>query len=131
MASNGSPEKQPLADPPTRRVPTWIIATSAVVVFLGLTLGLGLGLGLTRGRAGNVPPGPSAAASGTPLPGTAGTGSARLEDWRLDPGQYGLDMKWDISAPPTTRRYDLVISEGQGWPDGKSQICVALCAPYM
>ena len=28
-------------------------------------------------------------------------------------------MSWDLHAPPTTRYYNLTVSEGVGWPDGK------------
>ncbi len=116
MASNASPEKT--TKPSAKRTSVFFIAGSAVLVFLGLTLGLGLGLGLRKGTSGAATQGSSSPTPSTPLPGTAGSGTARLEAWRQDPSEYVLDTKWDINAPPTTRHYDLVISEGQGWPDG-------------
>lgn len=32
---------------------------------------------------------------------------------------YSLDMNWDLNAPPTTRVYNLTVSEIQAAPDGK------------
>lgn len=32
---------------------------------------------------------------------------------------YNLDMNWNLNAPPTTRTYNLVVSEIQAAPDGR------------
>ncbi|KAL5872427.1 hypothetical protein ACKVWC_008059 [Pyricularia oryzae] len=55
---------------------------------------------------------------GTHPPGLVGQQPAKLEEWRLDTDQYILDRSWDLTAPPTTRTYDLVITRGKAWPDG-------------
>lgn len=39
--------------------------------------------------------------------------------FRRDPGEYVLDVMWDMAAAPTTRRYDWTISEVDGNPDGE------------
>ncbi|SPQ18182.1 018d7d51-946b-47ca-b38e-41bb42f0dc64 [Thermothielavioides terrestris] len=104
----------------TSRRPSLLLIAGGLVTFVvvALALGLGLGLGLTH-RGGSsasslLPP----ASSSSPLPGSGAAPNASLEDWRLDPSHYVLDMAWDINAPPTTRHYDFVITEGRGWPDG-------------
>lgn len=101
-------------------------AVSAIVIALALGLGLGLGLRNHHGSSVSSPTAPSSntttgsAPTGTPLPGSGGSSatSSTLEHWRLDPKSYILDTSWDLDAAPTTRHYELVISEGQGWPDG-------------
>jgi hypothetical protein len=99
-------------------------AVSAIVV--ALALGLGLGLGLKRHHdlsptPSTAPPSTTGIPTGTPLPGNGGSSatSGSLEDWRLDPKSYILDTSWDLKAAPTTRQYELDISLGQGWPDGR------------
>ena len=74
-----------------------ILGTVAGVVFLAVALGFGLGF-VSLGRTHGSPSG--------------------VENWRLDTSQYVLDMDWDLEAPPTTRYFNLVITEGKGWPDG-------------
>ncbi len=124
VTTNGSPEKAaalPPRQPMRKGHRLLLIAGVAGLVILALALGLGLGLGL-RHPKGSGDSQQSAAApspSGTPLPGAGGSGSTALEDWRLDTSQYVLDTSWDLNAKPTTRNFDLVITEGQGWPDGE------------
>jgi len=89
-----------------------------LVLVVALALGLGLGLGVRKGSNGDRHSTSPTSVTGTPLPG-AGS-NAVPEEWRLDTKQYTLGMTWDLNAAATTRHYDLVISEGQGWPDGKS-----------
>ncbi len=90
-----------------------------VVVSLALGLGLGLGLGHRSDLSSSPSPSP-ALATGALLPGAGGTDNdAGLEEWRLDPSSYVLNMSWDLAAAPTTRYYDFVITEGRGWPDGE------------
>ncbi|KAK1752643.1 multicopper like protein [Echria macrotheca] len=114
MAADQAPLAKELSPKPPRPRGRLLVVSGAVtVVVLALALGLGLGLGLRKNGGSN----PSASSpTGEPLPG--GGSTTKLEDWRLDIRQYTLDMKWDISAPPVTRHFDLIISEGQGWPDG-------------
>ncbi len=123
--STGSPEKDVKSPVPTttkRFSLVWIVG--AVVTFVVVALALGLGLGLGLRNKNNVDSSPAPAPTGSPLPGS---GTAQLEDWRLDTKQYQLDMNWDLNAPPTTRHYDLVITEGQGWPDGGLIIVTQPC----
>lgn len=110
-------------NPKSRQTPKFrrlIIAGGLLflVLVVALALGLGVGLGLRKGNNGNLLSNPPTSVTGTPSPG-AGP-EAVPEGWRIDTKQYILDMNWDLNAAPTTRRYDLVIGEGQGWPDGKS-----------
>lgn len=100
---------------PARRRPLLLYGgiAAGVIVVLALALGLGLGLGL---KHNNDSTDTDAAVTGVPLPSR---GDGKLEDWRLDTSQYILDPKWDVQAPPTTRHYDIVITEGVGWPDGR------------
>jgi hypothetical protein len=90
-----------------------------VVVSLALGLGLGLGLGHRSDLSSSPSPSP-ALATGALLPGAGGTdNNSGVEEWRLDPSNYVLNMSWDLGAAPTTRHYDFVITEGRGWPDGE------------
>ncbi|KAB5517485.1 multicopper like protein [Coniochaeta sp. 2T2.1] len=116
------PESRPN---PSHRTVLLIIGAAVSVVVLALALGLGLRLGLRKHQKSSAsspssPPSVSAVPTGIPLPGNGGSAatSGLLEDWRLDPKSYILDTTWDLNAKPTTRHYNLVISEGQGWPDG-------------
>jgi hypothetical protein len=100
-----------------------LLFVGAVIVFVVvvLALGLGLGLGLKHKKA---------AAGGTqssngPLPnsanGTSGTSpdiSFARPSWRRYPLEYELDMTWDINAAPTTRVFNLTVSEILAAPDG-------------
>jgi hypothetical protein len=45
--------------------------------------------------------------------------SLALPSWRRDPQEYILDMNWDINAAPTTRVFNLTVSEIEAAPDGK------------
>ncbi|KAK9463448.1 multicopper oxidase-domain-containing protein [Lipomyces oligophaga] len=51
-------------------------------------------------------------------------------DWRLDPSEYVLDTSWDSSAEPTTRVYNLTISEIVAWPDGFQRIMTVINGQY-
>lgn len=103
------------------RSPLLFIGAAIGFVVVVLALGLGLGLGLKHKKA---------AAGGTQssngiLPnsanGTSGTSpdiSFARPSWRRDPLEYELDMTWDINAGPTTRVFNLTVSEIQAAPDG-------------
>src|SRR4051794_427645 len=88
-----------------------VVGLGILVLILGI--GLGLGLGLRRLYASAKSPIPSFPPASTPvpspvatpLPGAGATGSKNREEWRLDTGQYVMDMKWDLHAKPTTRYY--------------------------
>lgn len=131
MASRAaeSPEKAPKQGAPASGKTRLglIIGGVVAVVVVALALGLGLGLGLkNRNNSGNTSSSGSSsggAPAASPLPGTSGNGTGKLEDWRLDTSQYVLDLSWDLNAAPTTRHYDFAITEGQGWPDGASDPC--------
>lgn len=89
-----------------------------LIIALGLGLGIGLGLGLKHhhGSSSSAVPSasasPSSTASGTPIPST-------FPSWRRDPSDYNLDMSWDINATPTTRVFNITVSEIQAAPDGE------------
>ena len=111
------PEKPPLIKPKRGR-PLLIIGGIVVFVCVALALGLGLGLGLKK--HGNNPA--TASSSPTPSPTSSGTPSQASEtvpSWRRDTEEYNLDMTWDINAAPTTRIFNLTMTEIQAAPDGK------------
>jgi hypothetical protein len=100
-----------------------LLFIGAVIVFVVfvLALGLGLGLGLKHKKAAA---GGTQSSNGT-LPnsanGTSGTSpdiSFARPSWRRDPLEYELDMTWDINAAPTTRVFNLTVSEILAAPDG-------------
>ena len=104
--------------------PSLLLIAGGLVAFVLVSLALGLGLGLGLGHRWSSDLASSSSSSpasvtGAPLPGAGADSNAQLEDWRLDPSSYVLNMSWDLSAAPTTRHYDFVITEGQGWPDGE------------
>ncbi|KAK4234026.1 multicopper like protein [Achaetomium macrosporum] len=106
---------------PPRSRPSVLLIVGSIIAFILLSLALGLGLGLGLGLRYHISAGGSSSTpttSGTPLPGSGADPNARLEDWRLDPNHYVLNMSWDTHAAPTTRHYDFVITEGRGGPDG-------------
>jgi hypothetical protein len=112
----------PKAPSPKGRRPAILLVISAVVVFcvLALALGLGLGLGLhhdSSSSSSNATSTSSPPGSSSPLPNVGNITAA--EDWRLNTSQYSLNRNWDLNAAPTTRLFNLVISEGVGWPDGE------------
>lgn len=123
-----SDNNPPATDAKRRRTPLVVVGIAVSVIVIALALGLGLGLGLRKhhdtSSSTSTSSAPSSSAApvpaGTPLPGNGGSSatSGLLEEWRLDPKSYILDTSWDLNATPTTRHYDLVISEGLGWPDG-------------
>jgi hypothetical protein len=90
-----------------------VIAT--IIIVLVLALGLGLGLGLKHRKSGS--------ASTQTSNGTASNSSGLTQNypsWRRDPSEYNLDMGWDVNGAPTTRVFNLTVSEIQAAPDGKS-----------
>ncbi|KAJ9161588.1 Multicopper like protein [Coniochaeta hoffmannii] len=114
----------PFTEAKRSRTTLLIVGTAIAVIVIALTLGLGLGLGLRKHHGASVsptsPPSSPFVPTGTPLPGNGGSSAASglLEEWRLNPESYVLDTSWNVNAASTTRYYNLVISEGQGWPDG-------------
>jgi hypothetical protein len=113
--------EKPLATPTRKsRKPFLFIGTVIIFVVLALALGLGLGLGLKHKKA-SVGGGHSS--NGTSPNLTNGTGespdiSENIPSWRRNPLEYNLDMSWDINAAPTTRVFNLTVSEIQAAPDG-------------
>ena len=100
------------------------ISTVIIFVILALALGLGLGLGLKH-KIGSVEGAqPSNSTSTNPTNGTSGSPdfSFTRPSWRRDPLEYNLNMSWDINAAPTTRIFNLTVSEIQAAPDGKLNI---------
>jgi hypothetical protein len=102
-----------------------LIGAAVVLVVLALSLGLGLGLGLKHYGSGNTVGASSTASSSSgALPSATPTNvpdavSLALPSWRRDPQEYVLDMDWDINAAPTTREFNLTVSEIEAAPDGK------------
>jgi hypothetical protein len=103
------------------RSPLLFIGSAVIFFVVVLALGLGLGLGLKHKKAAA---GGTQSSNGTlpnPANGTSGTSpdiSFARPSWRRDPLEYDLDMTWDINAAPTTRVFNLTISEIQAAPDG-------------
>jgi hypothetical protein len=94
-----------------------LVAGAVMFVVVALALGLGLGLGLKHHHRGTA-----AATSSSPTPTSSpanGTASETLQSWRRDTAEYNLDMGWDINAAPTTRVFNLTVSEIQAAPDGE------------
>ena len=103
-----------------RRPPLLLCLLGGAIVFIVLALGLGLGLGLGLKHHHNESP--AATASSTPTPSTNATNNSTLESlqsWRRDTAEYNLSMDWDINAAPTTRVFNLTVSEIQAAPDGE------------
>jgi hypothetical protein len=96
-----------------------------VVIVLALALGLGLGLGLKHHHStasSSTAPSSTASGSSPPLPSStvlSDTALGTVQSWRRDTADYNLDMNWDMNAAPTTRVYNLTVSEIQAAPDGK------------
>jgi hypothetical protein len=103
------------------RKPLLFISTAIIFVILALALGLGLGLGLKHKKSSVGGAQPSNSTSTNPTNGTSGSPdiSFARPSWRRDPLEYNLDMNWDINAAPTTRLFNLTVSEIQAAPDGK------------
>ncbi|KAE8443950.1 hypothetical protein EG329_001174 [Mollisiaceae sp. DMI_Dod_QoI] len=94
----------------------FLLITGVIIfVVIALALGLGLGLGLNHHHGSSSATEPSA----TPTPFPTPTGlSENRPSWRRDPSEYNLDMSWDINAAPTTRVFNITVSEIQAAPDG-------------
>ena len=103
--------------------------TALVFVILALSLGLGLGLGLglrhhNHTSTTTTPPTSSGRSSTSAAPIATSTilssASEVLQSWRRDTSDYNLDMSWDLNAAPTTRIFNLTVSEIQAAPDGRN-----------
>lgn len=106
------------------RKPLLFIRTIIVFIILALALGLGLGLGLKHKKASVGGGQSSNGTSSNPTNGTSGTSpdiSENRPSWRRDPLEYNLDLSWDINAAPTTRVFNLTVSEILAAPDGKEE----------
>jgi len=100
------------------RSPLLFIGAAIILIVLALALGLGLGLGLKHKKASA---GGRQSSNGTSPNSTSGTSPDISENrplWRRDPLEYVLDRSWDINAAPTTRVFNLTVSEIQAAPDG-------------
>jgi hypothetical protein len=100
-----------------------LVGALFLLIVLALALGLGLGLGLKNRDHSALAAAPSSTlVSTTPNPTATSSPSstpAPLQDWRLDTLEYNLDLSWNISAPPTTRIFNLTLSEIEAAPDGE------------
>ena len=100
-----------------------LVMASALAIFivLALALGLGLGLGLTRDKNTSITSLPSTTSAASPTSSTAAAPSSTptpIDPLRRGTLDYNLDMSWDINAPPTTRIFNLTLSEIEAAPDG-------------
>ena len=104
-----------------------------IAVVLALGLGLGLGLGLkhhNHSASSTLSASTSTAASSSPsstptnVPSTA---SQVVQPWRRDTLDYSLDMTWDLNAVPTTRVFNLSVTQIDAAPDGKSLLVSLHC----
>jgi hypothetical protein len=105
-----------------------LLGSAVVFVVIALALGLGLGLGLKHHH--NESPAATTSSSPTPTPSSSpinSTASETLQSWRRDTAEYDLDMSWDLNAPPTTRIFNLTLSEIQAAPDGRLLLEIAMC----
>lgn len=97
-----------------------LVGGLSLLVVLALALGLGLGLGLKHHDNSALAAAPSTTIVVSPTPTVLPTGTpVPLQPWRLDTLEYNLDLSWNISAPPTTRIFNLTVSEIEAAPDGK------------
>ena len=109
------------------RRPLVIIGSVVLFVVIALGLGLGLGLGLKHHRAASSSTTPGSGPSSSPSPSPplpspsvlSQTALGTIQPWRRDTLDYSLDMNWDLNASPTTRVYNLTVSEIQAAPDGE------------
>ena len=111
----------------SRRWAPLIVVGVAIIVILALALGLGLGLGLKKHHNHS---------STTPVPSNGNSNGTSSEDsnaskevqsWRRSTEDYSLDMgTWNLNAPPTTRSYNLTVSEMSLAPDGRVKFLKSL-----
>jgi hypothetical protein len=96
-----------------------LLVGALIFIVLALALGFGLGLGLKHHHNGSpaatTSSSPASTPSSSPINSTA---SETLQSWRRDTAEYNLSMDWDINAAPTTRVFNLTVSEIQAAPDG-------------
>jgi hypothetical protein len=117
-------EPQPATIAGHKRWRLLLVGALFLLIVLALALGLGLGLGLKNRDHSALAAAPSSTlvVSTTPNPTATSSPSstpAPLQDWRLDTLEYNLDLSWNISAPPTTRIFNLTLSEIEAAPDGE------------
>ncbi|CZR51745.1 related to laccase precursor [Phialocephala subalpina] len=93
----------------------FLLLSGLILVIVALALGLGLGLGLKHHHSSSSSTEPSASATPSSTPSGI---SENIPSWRRDPSEYNLDMDWDINAAPTTRIFNITVSEIQAAPDG-------------
>jgi hypothetical protein len=118
MAVTTREDAKPEATAPKRsHVLRNVLLAAVVFVVLALALGLGLGLGLKKHKNSAASSSSSSSSSSSPS-GPSGA-SQTIQPWRRSTQDYALDMtSWDINAAPTTRVYNLTVSELTLAPDG-------------
>lgn len=94
-----------------------VLVAAAILVVLALALGLGLGLGLKHHHSNSSGP-PATNSTNSTTPEEPSNASELVPPWRRATLDYTLDMGWDINAPPTTRVFNLTLSETDAAPDG-------------
>ena len=118
-------QEKPTRAKPSGRYGRLVLLVGGAIIFVvvALALGLGLGLGLKHHHGGTAAA-TSSSPTSTSSP-TNSTASEALQSWRRDTAEYNLDMGWDINAAPTTRVFNLTVSEIQAAPDGESPLDLA------
>ena len=102
---------------------TRLLLCALVVVVVSLALGLGIGLGVSLNKSKHsTPHHPSSANSSSD-----GQASLTIPPWRSHVDDYNLDIKnWDFYASPTTRTYNLTVTELDLAPDGVERLVLAI-----
>lgn len=102
-------------------IKTLLVALLVLITVLALALGLGLGLGLGLKHHGNKSnSSPSAANSTSSSSEGPSLASFEVQPLRETTLNYSLDIpSWNFNAAPTTRTYNLILTESSGAPDGR------------
>jgi FtsP/CotA-like multicopper oxidase with cupredoxin domain len=129
VASEGpvSPDENSLEERKRSSRRLWLLfGVGTIVVMLGFALGLGLGLGLKHVHNSSKSGG-GAISQPSGAPTTPSQASLAIPPWRSNVEDYTLHIKsWDFNAPPTTREYNLTLSEVQLSPDGVTRTMIVI-----
>jgi hypothetical protein len=117
LNDNGAVKEAQASTPSHNR--WWFLLAGGLFLLIVLALALGLGLGLRHNNSGALAAATASPSTPAGFPTPTGTPAAPLQPWRLDTLEYNLDLSWNVSAPPTTRIFNLTISEIKAAPDGE------------
>jgi hypothetical protein len=120
LSDNGAVKEPQASTASHKRWRFLLVGVVFLLIVLALALGLGLGLGLRHNNNNALASAPSTTVPASPVGTATPTGSppSPLQPWRLDTLDYNLDLNWNVSAPPTTRIFNLTLSEIEAAPDG-------------